>query len=123
MLKNGVSDLTTTTSEIPIPATPNRGKKGESSRRKLAEQGALQVDSAIENAREIVNETSSRVARVYASVPAMIEIEAANQVEAQLPLVKAENERRLAATREAVNEALAESDEAVNEFLKRFGIE
>ncbi len=123
MLKNGVSDLVTTNSEIPVPATPKRGKKGEAARRKLADQGALQIDSAIENARAIVGETSDIVASVYASVPAMIEVESAAKVEAQMPLIEAENSRRLVATKESVREALAESNQAVSAFLKEFGIE
>jgi|GEM_PF-3495199 len=117
------TDLTIQNSEIPVPATPKRGKKGEAARRKLASQGALQIDSAIENAREIVNETSDIVAKVYASVPAMIEVEAAVKVEAQLPLIQAENDRRIAATKESVREALAESNQSADAFLKEFGIE
>lgn len=117
------TDLTVQNSEIPIPSIPKRGKKGEAARRKLAEQGALQIDSAIENARAIVGETSAIVANVYASVPAMIEVEAAIKVEAQLPLIEAENARRLEATKEAVNEALAQSYQAASAFLKEFGIE
>lgn len=116
------TDLTIQNSEIPIPVTPKRGKKGEAARRKLTEQGALQIDSAIENAREIVGKTSDVVANVYASIPAMIEIEAATKVEAQLPLIEAENARRLEATKEAVNESIAQSYQAAATFLKEFGI-
>ena len=122
MLNNGVSDLTTTNSEIPVPTTPSRGKKGEAARRKLAEQGALQIDSAIENARAIVGKTSDIVANVYASVPAMIEVEAATKVEAQLPFIEAENARRVEATKEAVNESISRSYQVANAFLKEFGI-
>lgn len=117
------TDLTTTNSEIPVPTTPSRGKKGEAARRKLADQGALQIDSAIENARAIVGSTSEVVANVYAAIPAMIEVEAAIRVEARLPLIQAENARRLEATKEAVNEAIAQSNQAANAFLKGFGIE
>lgn len=123
MLKNGVSDLVTTSSEIPVPTTATRGKKGDAARRKLANQGVLQIDSAIENARSIVGETSDIVASVYASVPAMIEAEATIKVEARLPLIEAENDRRIQATKESVREAVAGSKAIASDFLKEYGID
>jgi hypothetical protein len=118
-----MSDLVVNT-EAPIANPQRRGsKKGDAARRNLASQGALQIDSAIENAREIVGKTSDVVAQVYSSVPAMIEVEAAIKVEGLLPLIKAENDRRIQATKESVREALAESNQAAANFLKEFGIE
>ncbi|BAS55330.1 hypothetical protein NIES2135_53860 [Leptolyngbya boryana NIES-2135] len=118
-----MSDLAIQENNIPVPNTPKRGKKGDSARRKLAAQGALQIDSAIENARAIVGETSDIVASVYNAVPAMIEVEAATKVEAQLPLTEAENARRLQVTKASVKEAVQDSRQIASEFLKEYGID
>lgn len=118
------TELTNTTpTTIPIPTEQKRGKKGDAARRKLADQGALQIDSAIENARTIVGETSDIVASIYASVPAMIEVEAAAKVDAQLPLIEAENDRRIQSTKESVREAVSSSKSIASEFLKEYGID
>jgi hypothetical protein len=121
--RNLMSDLAIQENNIPVPNTPKRGKKGDSARRKLAAQGALQIDSAIENARAIVGETSDIVASVYNAVPAMIEVEAATKVEAQLPLTEAENARRLQVTKASVKEAVQDSRQIASEFLKEYGID
>ena len=114
----------TPTAPSPPPVAPTaRSKgKGKANRDRLLNTVDLQIQAVVEDARVMVVDAADVVAQIYAAVPAMIQVEAADRLEATMPLIEQSNEALIQETRAAAIEATAKSRQSAQDFLGTYGI-
>lgn len=115
-------DSITTAPQAPPLRKTERGKAKPNARDRLLQTVDLQIGATVEDARAMVMDGAATVAQIYAAVPAMVQVEAADLLEANLPLIEQSNQRLIAETATAAKMATAQSREKAQDFLSNYGI-
>lgn len=117
-------DSITTTPQAPPLRKAGRGEsKSNTNRDRLLQTVDLQIGATVEDARAMVMDGAATVAQIYAAVPAMIQVEAADLLEANLPLIEQSNQKLIAETTAAAKLATTQSREKAQDFLSNYGIQ
>jgi hypothetical protein len=120
-----MSDLTTTTTNMPTPGKARRRKKGEAAMvpiQAIAAQGQGQLTSVATVALQVVDGTAYAIAQITAAIPEAIDAKAAQLIEGNAQLQQQDNAARSRQIQEAGKNAIAQSRAEAAGFLRTFGL-